>query len=491
MIRYLACALIVVPVGVMASCGSSGSGGGAGPQNDGGQEGAANDGPSVAPGSFTLEVSCNDKVDDVYGDPGKLPDEKGAILKCAHDKDLTKDQLTSGAPDYKGKPFTTGAKIYRVLYRTERGDDAKTAGYSSATVFVPDTPRVAAGSGKLVPVVVTSHGTAGQGGSCAPSRGDQSAYMNYPLVGAGYAVIMPDLAGYANYGAAGNPPSVYAGVSDVGKSTLDGARALRKMFSASVSDKVIIAGHSQGGGTALAALALSDSYGSGGTLAGVVAYAPLWLSQASWGALPALASTYTFKTAPLVNAVAIWYVYTHGELLDGAGHGGDAFKAAKRADVKKFVDGTCESAVDTITQLGNDITDVYDSPFTSALEGPAAFGSQCQDDLCTKWHRRFNDDRPHFTGAQLQVPILLPYGGMDTTIPPDRMGCVIDRLDSDKASYKVCYDPNASHTPIVDVKSDYVNGWIGARTLGEPEPAACPDAFTKTACATPPPNEWP
>ena len=55
----------------------------------------------------------------------------------------------------------------------------------------------------------------------------------------------------------------------------------------------------------------------------------------------------------------------------------------------------------------------------------------------------------------------------------------------------ICYDAQAAHRPLVNRKADYVNDWIGARTLGEPEPAACPDAFTKTICATPPPNEWP
>ena len=85
---------------------------------------------------------------------------------------------------------------------------------------------------------------------------------------------------------------------------------------------VVIMGHSQGGHTALSALALSDpaAYGSGGTLVGVVGYAPLWLSQRSWGAVIKLASSYPIKTSPLVNAVSVWYHYTNGELLS-PGHG--------------------------------------------------------------------------------------------------------------------------------------------------------------------------
>ena len=47
----------------------------------------------------------------------------------------------------------------------------------------------------------------------------------YPLVGFGYAVIAPDLAGYANFGGANNPPSAYADTADVGK--IDSRRSSR------------------------------------------------------------------------------------------------------------------------------------------------------------------------------------------------------------------------------------------------------------------------
>ena len=67
------------------------------------------------------------------------------------------------------------------------------------------------------------------------------------MVGAGFPIIVPDLAGYANFGAAGNPISGYAAAADVGKSTLDGARALAKMFPRAFSGKVALVGHSQGG----------------------------------------------------------------------------------------------------------------------------------------------------------------------------------------------------------------------------------------------------
>ncbi len=477
----------VVGLVVLGACSTSSNGSGSSSGSSGGTDGGS-DG-SVVAGSFALEVDCKDTVEAVYGDPGVLPAEKGAILKCVKEKDLTKEQLQATAKDYVGKPFTSGAHVYRVLYRTERGDSANTPGYSSASVYIPDTPRVAAGGGQLLPVIVSSHGTAGQAPNCAPTKNEGTAYMTYPIVGAGFAVIAPDLAGYSNYGAANNPPSGYAQAADVGKSTLDGARALRKMFPASVSDKVVILGHSQGGGTTLAALALSDTYGSGGTLAGVVAYAPLWLNEASWGALPLLADTYTFASAAFINAVDIWYIYTHGELLDGPGHGGDPFVASSRAAIKSLVDTKCDISADLLAPLGKDIRDVLDPAWQTSVKSDAALGSGCGDALCRKWHDRFAADRPHLTGNVGKIPILLPYGGKDTTIPADRMACVIDRLDTDKANYKLCFQPDAAHTPVVNVTADYANDWIAARTLGAAEPPPCPGVFPKPACATPPPND--
>src|SRR6202034_1336554 len=176
---------------------------------------------------------------------------------------------------YTGKAFTSGAHVYRILYRTERGDPNDTPGYSSALVFIPTTPRE---SGPL-PILVGAHETWGQAPQCAVSNGvpgglDEDYFgQAYPLVGLGLPILMPDLAGYANFGADGNPPSAYAQYDDEGKSTLDGARALAKMFPGSFNGKVVLVGHSQGGHTALSALAIAPTYAPDLTIAATAVYA--------------------------------------------------------------------------------------------------------------------------------------------------------------------------------------------------------------------------
>ncbi|MDP9149282.1 MAG: alpha/beta fold hydrolase [Myxococcota bacterium] len=449
----------------------------------------ADAGPDArATGEFLAELPCSDGIDSVYADPGDVSGApKGAILKCARGPDIARDDLLAaaaaaykgGAPGYSGKPFTSGAHVYRVLYRTERGDLANTAGYSSALVLLPDTPRA-----PRSPVVVASHGSRGQAGRCAPSRFDpaqpndlDTGFLQqvFPLVGHGYAVIAPDLAGYANYGGAHNPPSAYADAADVGKSTLDGARALRRLLPSHLTEQVVLVGHSQGGHTALSALALADQYGSDGVIAAVAVYAPLWWSQHAWGALFLKPSTYGFAQSS-GGLVSIWYHYTHAELLDGPGHGVDLFAPDKQGAVRSFVENDCwSSSYPDLQALGNSANDFFLRSYTDAVSIAATPNASCNGDAtCQKWIDRMTADWPHLQKAA-SVPLLVLYANGDTTITPDLAACVFKRLRDDQTAAKVCYDADPiGHAGIVSAKADYVADWIGAQTLGEPPPADCP-----------------
>jgi alpha-beta hydrolase superfamily lysophospholipase len=469
-----------------AACSSSS--GGAQPGSDGGP-GTVEGGGGVdsGGGGFGVTLPCTDSIDSVYADPGDVSGQaKGAILKCAHDKDVTavdllaasKAQDDAGTPPYAGKDYTSGAHVYRVLYRTERGDKAGSPGYSSAAAFIPDTPRAS-----TLPVIVASHGSRGQGGACAPSKLDPAArdvngdfiHQVYSLVGFGYAVIAPDLAGYANFGGTNNPPSAYADAADVGKSTLDGVVALRNLLpNSSLSDKVVITGHSQGGHTALSALALSGSYGVSGTIAGVAVYSPLWISQHAWGAILFDPGQYSFAQSS-AGIVSLWYHYTHGELLDGQGHGTDLIQPSKQAAVQSFVTNDCWG--DGYPQLadgGTSANDFFLASYANAIglaATPIGNGNCNGDATCQTWLDRMTADWPHLTGAAAKVPILVMYANDDTTLTPDTIQCAFDRLSSDDASYSVCYDSNpVGHSGVVSVDSNYVADWIAQQALGAAAP---------------------
>jgi pimeloyl-ACP methyl ester carboxylesterase len=473
---------------------------------------------AVDAGPFALGVSCNDVAASIYGDPGALPADKGDILKCSQAPDMTAADLLAALTSnpvvdpgnqpltYAGKPFTSGAHVYRILYRTERGDPAGTPGYSSALVLVPTVPRAA---GPL-PILVGAHETWGQAPQCAVPNGLTGPGLEadydgqaYPLVGLGFPIIMPDLAGYANFEADANPPSAYAQYADEGKSTLDGARAMAKLFPQSFDGRVVLVGHSQGGHTALSALAISTAYAPELSVVASAVYAPLWISQRSWGAIPYAAVDYPLVTQPTANAVAVWYHYTHGELLDGPGHGLDPFLASKRSVITHFISGDCTdqgydggigSAYPDLVDAATNAAGLFDPAFVTSVGMAATLGSPCAtgDDVCAKWLQRYVEDRPHLTTS---VPVLVEYGLLDQTLPPRLMACATDRLTSDQVHYSFCTSPDVGHQTVIRQQASYVADWIASQTLGEPAPAPCPTSNTiaddagLVSCPSEPPND--
>jgi hypothetical protein len=472
-------------------------------------------------GIFTLGVPCTDAISDIYGDPGTLPADKGDIIKCAVDSDIgmadlyasAKANMSGDAPPaantgYSGAPFTSGAHTYRILYRTERGDSANSPGYSSAKVFIPDTPRA---SGKL-PMIVGARGSRGQAGICTASQENPAAVwvnpdyeaLSYPMVGLGFPIIVPDLAGYANFGAAGNPISTYAQYQDVGKSTLDGAHALAKMFPNAFNGKVAILGHSQGGNSALAATALQPSYAPDINLVAVAVFAPLWVSDAGYGALLYHGETIQYPTAygPDYTAIPIWYHYTEAELLDGPGHGLDPFldASATQAAVLHFMNNDCwdtgydggvnpdggpylSGAYPELQAVGTYPADFFDPAFVASVAASAALSQPGQtnrcavlddgglDPVCVKWVARYANDRPHLSNPP---PLLIEYGAQDTTLDPGLMECVIGRLKGeDHVPYSFCLDPIYGHGGTLRAHADHVASWFGSQLLGEAAPAAC------------------
>ncbi len=458
------------------------------------------DGGTVSETLETPSVPCTDAADAIYADPGALPKDasaRGKILKCTRDPDLSKEKLQAEMTrvGYTGKPLTSGARVYRIQYQTERGDAAGTPSVSSAFVMIPDVPRAA-----KLPVVVVSRGSRGQAAKCALTKLDPAlADINddffrqaYGLVGSGYAIVAPDLAGYAAFGKPGNPPSAFGEGNDVGRSTLDGARALKALFPV-LDEKIVLVGHSQGGQTTLSALAGAEAYGVSTPIAGAAVYAPLWFSQRSWGVVltKLVGRNFPIATNLSIANVTVWYHYLHAELLDGPGEGVKLFAPDKRDAIKAFVEGECWGS-DALTKLGVQYVDeLFDPAFASSV-GTGAVGGSCEDAVCEKWVARYAADRPHLTGKAGQVPLFVAYGAKDTTIPPERMKCGYDRLVEDKNPLTFCGDPDKGHGEIVSAKADVVSDWIASVALGAPAPPACTpneSLLATTKCASPPPND--
>lgn len=182
--------------------------------------------------------------------------------------------------------LTSGAWTRNVLY-TSKSLTGKRIGVSGSVTV----PKGKAPKGGW-PVITYAHGTTGIADICAPSRntknGPVNAYITYTnpqlneWLAAGYAVLRTD---YEGLGTPGIHPYLI-GRSE-GRGVLDIVRAAR-ILSPKIGKKFLIAGHSQGGQSALFAAAQAAAWTPELKLQGTVAYAPAsqMLTQAK--ALPLL-----------------------------------------------------------------------------------------------------------------------------------------------------------------------------------------------------------
>lgn len=145
-----------------------------------------------------------------------------------------------------------GTRAWRIIYHSRdlAGADIPV----SATVIVPDLPAPA--GGRIV--VAWAHPTTGAAQKCAPSLGaNPFLYVEGMdlLLADGYAVVSAD---YPGMGVAGDS-SYLIGVTE-SNSVLDSVRAARLLPDISLSDRVLLWGHSQGGQAALFAAQRAPEY---------------------------------------------------------------------------------------------------------------------------------------------------------------------------------------------------------------------------------------
>ncbi len=463
--------------------------------SDGGSE--ASDG---GPGTQAVAIACADAFDALYTRPESLPafgpTQRGDIVRCSFDKAYSASEMQGAAYalGYRGPELPSGAKVYRIVYRTQRvarADGTAQDALSGALVFIPDKPRTT----EPQPLVVVAHGAVGIGDQCNPSRRpvtekgtdwDDFHATLLPAVGYGFPVIAPD---YAGFGFVGESHS-WLLAEDEAKSLLDATRAMKKLLKPGVlGSKVAMLGHSQGGHAVLSAQALAKSYGMEGELVGVIALAPFWFTVKAFGAvISELAGVKTDASGVWTVAYMLDYFYGHGEVLDGVGHGLDLFQEDKKAAIKNTLTKQClverTKAIAKIAELPKDF--LLSAPGTAISE--CAIMDTCSDPVAALWRRRFQADRPGIDPNGAKIAIWA--GGKDTSVPYDRIRCGLDKITADLAKVQnptstltVCVDPGATHGAI-GLDSDYpagimrkaahwANQWIAARTLGEAEAPAC------------------
>lgn len=180
-----------------------------------------------------------------------------------------------------------GAKWNRTVLYTSKSPQGKRIAVSGS-VSVPKGKPPKGGW----PLISYAHGTTGTADSCAPSRAGTKSmvapYIDYvdpelqAWIKAGYAIARTDFQGLGTPG----PHPYLVGVSE-GRGVLDIARAARQL-NRGVGKRFLIAGHSQGGQSALFAGSLAEKWTPDLKLRGVVSYAPASHMKEQANLLPAL-----------------------------------------------------------------------------------------------------------------------------------------------------------------------------------------------------------
>ncbi|MEO7094026.1 MAG: alpha/beta fold hydrolase, partial [Polyangiales bacterium] len=415
-------------------------------------------------------LACADRGDDVYVTPATLPaftkDARGDVVRCATDATLdraaTKKSL--GAAGINDVEPTSGVKIFRIAYRTERGDGD--AGVGTARIYLPDTPR----KGPL-PMVVVAHPSEGLADGCAPSRDENKLRdLALPWAARGLVVIAPDLAGLGNEGVQG-----YQDNRDSGQSTLDAARALRKLLKVgALDDRIVMVGYSQGGGAVLSAQALERTYGSGGRMVGVVTFAAQWAtSPASFGLLGMLKDPEALTigagiTKPVV-ATLMAYAYRANWLSTGAP--ADAFPAAKRADIESALSSKCLIEYGGWIQgISPKIKDLLDEPLRASI---VACSESTTSAGCVEpgksYHAFLQSNVVHADPAGAKI--LYIQGLLDQIMPPaEEAACNLAVLAKDGVTPQVCTDVGATHATVLARKLDVAMQWTDALLSGDKLP---------------------
>lgn len=480
-----AAALLVVMLG-LGGCGSSSPAngtsqtnedGGVSPLTDAGRspgqdpDAGTSPAPDAAgpPRADAPSIACEDGVTDVYVTPALPPmsaPHRGDVVRCAKDLTLAKADLRT---EVSGKGISTaatsGTTIYRIAFRTERGGGAP--GMSSARVYLPDTPK-----SLPLPVIVVAHPTVGVAANCTPSKDEASLRdLALPWAGLGYAVIAPDYAGLGSEGVQG-----YQDNRDTAQSTLDAARALRKMLSpGTLTEQVLIAGYSQGGGAALSAQALEKTYGCDGKIVGVITFAPQWASRLnSFGYVSMLRTpdALTVATGLSKSEVAVLRQYAYFANYVGLANAGDGFPAAGRSSIAGAVTSLCDTPLGgfiqgTATHIHDLVDETLRTSLLACIDGGG--GAGCAEP--GKSYYAFLNQNI-LTADPAGAPVLLIQGLADQImIPAEEAACNIVKLEADGVTPTVCTDLMAVHTSVVSRNMDFAIKWGTAKLEGSQEPA--------------------
>ncbi len=326
-----------------------------------------------------------------------------------------------------------GTTEHLVLYHSTAVDGRDIA--VSGAVYVPAGPPPDGGW----PVYSWGHGTTGLGDGCAPSRGraDETTAWFDELVERGFVVAATD---YEGLGTPGDHPYV-VGESE-GRSMLDAVRAVKALLGSAASDRVVLGGHSQGGGAALFAAEIVADYAPELDVLGTVAGAP------------------AAELATLATALA------NGPFAAFAAMAASGFAAA-------YPDLPLDALVtpEVIAAIA-DIRPLCVGEIVARFLGPDAASVLVADPAAVEpWASRLEANSPGNRPAD--SPVLVFHGGADEQIPPTISEAMLARYCRYERPVERRVYEGEGHVGVLAAARDDALDWIDDRLANKDAPTSC------------------
>ncbi len=420
----------------------------------------------------SLPFPCTEDFDAVYAAQAAGEDALGSVVACQADQAVDASGVAErlSAAEVVGVETKAGYHSYRIAYRTNRGPE--TPGTGSGRLYVPDLPGPR-------PVVVVAHGSAGLADHCAPSRYAPKASSDalaMPWVASGFVTVLPDYAGLGNAGVQG-----YGNRVDTSYSVIDAGRAAATL--PGTLPQVVIVGHSQGGGVALAAQALAAGYAPELELIAAISVAGNLGDDRTLLALrfPGLAIA---GGAGVTLAVTLLSFYADWANVADESKGGDILHPDIRDHVVASTESECiydlVASVNTASadyQVPASVGEIVDPTLRAAIV--ACDKSDDCDGAVAAYvqRRRANVSPPDPKGA----PVLMLSGSEDVQSPLTRQACTRDYLQAGGLVPTTCAFSGENHFTIVGASIRHALDWTEANLAGEPLPD-CPDPLEYPEC---------
>jgi hypothetical protein len=178
-----------------------------------------------------------------------------------------------------------------------------------------------------------------------------------------------------------------------------------------------------------------------------------------------------------VDFVTLMFLYADAANALGLDHATDFFHPDIRADVENAVSTMCVVGLAAwVATHCNRLDDMADPDMLQAVSDCLS-GGACEEPAAGFVERSENNILSLPAGGP---PVLVVQGLADDLATPERTSCIVDYMESQGVSPRICVDDEATHMNVVERNMSFVLQWLDAVLEGNELPR-CPNE-TLPAC---------